>query len=228
VNRYFVGVDLGQTQDFTAIAVVERSELKGEWEAAMWAWRKEVMLRLRYLERMPLGTPYPEVVERVVRVTRSASLAGRCHLAVDGTGVGRPIVDMLRKARPGCPLMPAMITAGNLETMDQGYYKVPKRDLITGMQVLLQQRALQIARGLADAPALLREMTDMQVKVSLAGNEQYGAWRDGMHDDMVLAVSLACWSAGKIYPNPPQGKGRWWIGGREDEPVKVPEWRGRP
>ena len=39
------------------------------------------------LERASLGTPYPEVVDRVVQVTRSRNLAGRCHLAVDGTGV---------------------------------------------------------------------------------------------------------------------------------------------
>jgi hypothetical protein len=222
MNRYFVGVDLGQARDYTAIAVVERAELQGEWEAGVWAWRKDIMLRLRFLERVPLGTPYPEVVERVVQVTRSSQLAGRCHLAVDGTGVGRPVVDLLRGARPGCPLMPAIITPGGLETMDQGYYKVPKRDLITGLQVLLQQRELQIAGGLADGPTLLKEMADMQVKVSLAGNEQYGAWREGTHDDLVLAVALACWSAGKIYPNSPQGKARWWTNGREDEAVKVP------
>jgi hypothetical protein len=222
MNRYFVGVDLGQSRDFTAIAAVERVELQGGWEAAVWAWRKETKLRLRFLERVPLGTPYPEVVERVVQVTRSRNLAGRCHLAVDGTGVGRPVVDLLRGARLGCPLMPAIITSGGLETMDQGYYKVPKRDLIIGMQVLLQRRELQIAGGLADGPALLKEMADMQVKVSLRGNEQYGAWREGTHDDLVLAVALACWSAGKIYPNPPQGKERWWANGREDEAVRLP------
>ena len=85
MGRYFVGVDLGQARDFTAIAVVERAEVIGEWDAAMWAWRKEIRLRLRFLERASLGTPYPEVVDRVVQVTRSRNLAGRCHLAVDGT-----------------------------------------------------------------------------------------------------------------------------------------------
>ena len=140
MNEFFVGVDLGQRRDFTAIAVVERAELKGEWDAAEYACRKEVTLRLRFLERVPLGTPYPEVVERVVEVTRSRELAGRCHLAVDGTGVGRPVVDLLRSAGLGWPLMPAIITSGELETQEQGYYQVPKRDLIMGLQVLLQRR----------------------------------------------------------------------------------------
>ena len=87
---YFVGLDLGQSRDFTALAVLERAELTGEFDPAMFAWRKEVALRLRYLERVPLGTPYPEIVERVRRTTRSPELAGRCHVAADATGVGRP------------------------------------------------------------------------------------------------------------------------------------------
>jgi len=78
------------------------------------AWKKEVSLQLRYLERIALGTPYPEVVERVVQVTRWPELAGRCRLAVDGTGVGRAAVDLMRRARPGCVLMPVTITSGQM------------------------------------------------------------------------------------------------------------------
>ena len=96
-----MGLDLGQSQDFTAIAVLERAELRGHWDPVMYARRKTIALRLRYLERIPLGTPYTEVVDRVVAVTRSADLAGRCHLIADATGVGRPVMDMLRRAELG-------------------------------------------------------------------------------------------------------------------------------
>ena len=64
-GQYFVGVDLGQSRDFTAIAVLERAELRGDWDPVMYAWRKTTALRLRHLERVPLGTPYTEVVDRV-------------------------------------------------------------------------------------------------------------------------------------------------------------------
>jgi len=81
---YFVGLDLGQSQDFTALAIAERVELEGAWDAARWAHRKMAALDLRYLERIPLRTEYPEVVERVRRVTQSGELKERCHLVVDG------------------------------------------------------------------------------------------------------------------------------------------------
>src|SRR5689334_4038948 len=137
MNSYFVGVDLGQRRDFTAMAVVERTELTGEWDAAVWAYRKEVALRLRYLQRIPLGTPYPEVAERVAELTRRKELAGRCQLVADATGVGAPVVELIRRAGPGCTLMPATITSGERESYSEGYYRIPKRDLIIGLQVLL-------------------------------------------------------------------------------------------
>jgi hypothetical protein len=200
MNRFFVGLDLGQSHDFTAIAVVERVESVGEFDKAVWAPRKAVAARLRYLERLPLGTPYPEVVGRVGQVVRSPQVAGACHLIVDATGVGRPVVDMLRAERLPCRLAPALITAGYQENQTNGYYHVPKRDLITGLRVLLEQQGLQIAARLEHGRALVTELAEMRVKVSIAGNEQYGAWREGTHDDLVLAVALACWGMRKAYP----------------------------
>ena len=147
-GRWFVGLDLGQSRDYTAIAAVERAELTGEFDPAMFAWRKKVALQLRYLERAPLGTPYPDIVERVRRTTRAPELDGRCQVAVDATGVGRPVVDLLRRAELGATILPAIFTGGAAESLNKGYYGVPKRDLITGLQVLLQRGAFKIAAGL--------------------------------------------------------------------------------
>jgi len=43
-------------------------------------------------------------------------------------------------------------------------------------------------------------MAAMRVRVTAAGREEYGAWRAGEHDDLVVAVALACWGGGKYYP----------------------------
>jgi len=146
-------------------------------------------------------------------VTRSGELAERCHLIVDATGVGRPVMDMLRRAALGCRrLWPVSITGGDLETYASGYYRVPKRDLIVGLQLLLQRRGLQIAKGLKFGPVLAREMAEMRVKITPSGNEQYGAWREGEHDDLVLAVALACWGVRKAWPGGGCGEDEYWRG----------------
>jgi hypothetical protein len=33
------------------------------------------------------------------------------------------------------------------------------------------------------------------VKITPATNEVFGAWREGQHDDLVLAVAIAVWQA---------------------------------
>jgi hypothetical protein len=221
MDFYFVGVDFGQASDFTVIAVVERTESKGAWDAAQFAYKKEVGLQLRYLERIALKTSYPAVVARVVQVTQWEELAGRCRLAVDGTGVGRSVVDLLRMARPGCVVMAVNITGGQKQTYEGGYYGVPKRDLILGLQVLLQRGLLRIAAGLEHGPNLVQEMSAMQVKISAAGNEQYAVWREGAHDDLVFAVALACWNAQNAYPNDPVGEEQWWTNKHQADMARI-------
>ena len=197
-ERYFMGVDLGQKQDYTAIAVVERWEAAGELDRWSWERLKEVGYRLRHLERLALGTPYPEVVARVREVARSGELAGRCTVVADATGVGGPVIDMLRGAELGCELMAVTITGGeraSRASRSDGGWKVPKRDLVVGLEVMLETGSLRIAAGLREGETFIKELTGMRVKVSAGRREQFGAWREGTHDDLVLAAALACWRA---------------------------------
>jgi len=103
-----------------------------------------------------------------------------------------------------------MITSGHSEKEEGGYYMTPKRDLIVGLQVLLQRGGLQIAGGIEQGEALVREMAEMRVKITANRHEQYGSWREGEHDDLVLAVALACWGAGKVYPRELAGDDVYW------------------
>ena len=57
--RCFVGLDLGQTQDYTALAVLERHERPGDRDPVYFARRKHIELHLRHVERFPLRTPSP-------------------------------------------------------------------------------------------------------------------------------------------------------------------------
>jgi hypothetical protein len=61
-------------------------------------------LSVRHLERMELGTPYPRVVERACEVMRHPKMVNQSRLVVDATGVGAPVVDLLRSAGLGVRL----------------------------------------------------------------------------------------------------------------------------
>src|SRR5215207_410698 len=106
--EYFVGLDLGQARDQTAIAVVTPDDLYKEALAFNAEVRRRPYSGLRfiqphepiyevvYLERLPLGTRYPEVVGHVRTLLATQPLQGNADLVVDATGVGAPVVDMLR------------------------------------------------------------------------------------------------------------------------------------
>ncbi|MDP2959560.1 MAG: hypothetical protein Q8N53_24280 [Longimicrobiales bacterium] len=64
----------------------------------------------------------------------------------------------------------------------------------------------------------MTELTGMRVKVGGEGREQYGAWREGTHDDLVFAVALAYWAARKMYPREATGEEGYW---------RFPAWRER-
>jgi hypothetical protein len=91
-------------------------------------------------------------------------------------------------------IVPVTITSGHAVTQaEDRSWHVPKKELVTSLQVLMQSRRLQMARSLPDAAMLVRELQNFQVKITAAANETFGVWRDGQHDDLVLAVALASW-----------------------------------
>ena len=212
ISQFFVGVDLGQVNDPTAIAVVERAELVGAWDHSAWAFRKKIECRLRGLTRLPLGMKYTEIERNVVQMVEAMALRGKCEVLVDATGVGIAVVDYLRESLAGRPTRAVMVTPGQTERSDEQFDYVPKRDLMVGLELLLERDELKIAKTLKYGEALKKEMADMRVKVTPAGHEQFGAWRQGEHDDLVFAVALACWGAGKRYPRKLTGREAYWIG----------------
>jgi hypothetical protein len=181
-SSYIIGLDLGQKRDYTAIAMLQVHErVYPQRDPVTWDFLRTQSLRLVYLERVPLGTSYPDVVEHVTRLLRDPRLHG-CTLVADATGVGAPVVDLLRKAQLNCRLLPVTITNGAHDAPVGSGYHVPRRDLITGLQVLFDEGELQIASAMPMAEALVKELTRL---------------KRGSRDDLVLATALAWWWARK-------------------------------
>ena len=219
-----IGVDLGQQRDYTAISVTERVPVatgtstkepyfdpdtyRARWHLVPDA-RPEY--HVRHLERPPLGTPYTDVVARVVELVKT--LGGNPILAVDATGVGRPVIDMLWKTLKeeleGTNIFvdrcAVTITGGDSVTRnpDGGGFRVPKRDLISATLVLLQNGHLKIADALPLKDALVKELLNFRLKINIStAHDSYEAWREGDHDDLVLSVAMACWAGERFLRKP--------------------------
>lgn len=220
--EYCLGLDLGQSSDSSALAIIETPYWIDEeaherivtqregWvsPSTLTHWQREQLyarnfhqgsyglptLALRHLQRWPLRTPYPEIVADVATLLQRPPLnPGRTVLVVDKTGVGAPVVDLLRQA--GCRPLAVTITAGTNVQRDPLTYEfhVPKRDLVSTVAVLLEQKRLQIAESLPEASTLTAELQNFRRKVTPVGNDTYAAWRESQHDDLVLATAMAAW-----------------------------------
>lgn len=215
--RWALGLDLGQASDFSALAGVRERDQTPEERAAQLAEYDaltggrgdappppEPHHDVPRLHRWPLGTPYPAIVAGTLNL-----LAGMCRrqpgdaiaLVVDYTGVGRPVFDLFAGPLLALPveLVAVTITSGNAPSFavrDDGHadWHVPKKALVSAAQIMLQGRRLHIAKGLPEAATLQEELKNFKMKITISANAQYEAWRDGMHDDLVLAEALATWA----------------------------------
>jgi hypothetical protein len=191
---YVAGLDLGQAGDYSALAVAEQTKVGKE----------PATFAIRALSRWRLGTSYPSIVADVGALLQRPPLAGHASLVVDATGVGRPVVDLLRGVQRGWSLVPVTITAGEGATSERGEWRCSKIELISTLTLLLQTGRLRVAARLPEAKTLIQELQGYQRRITPAANVQYGAWREGAHDDVLLATALACWYAERVGSAPLQ------------------------
>jgi hypothetical protein len=85
---------------------------------------------------------------------------------------------------------------------EDGNLCVPKKDLVATLLSLLGSRRLQIASSLPEAAVLLKERQTFRLKITRPANDTYEPWREGKHDDLVLAVALAAWVGEHTFVGP--------------------------
>jgi hypothetical protein len=191
VPDFLLGLDLGKASDFTALAVVERSRYPDADNPTRTVRRYAV----RHLTRWPPKTSYHAIVAEVAGLARTNPIDRPLWplLAVDQTGVGVAVVETIRKAGIPARLYPLCITAGSAVTAgEDGSVHVPRKELVGVLQLLLQSRRL-VFSPLPQRDLLVRELENFKDKSPPAGGESLEAWRERDHDDLVLAVALACW-----------------------------------
>jgi hypothetical protein len=194
----FIGVDLGQSHDPTAIAVVRRLRFlvsrDVQQSTPTWTEERPTIFQCGYLERVPLHTVYPAIVAHVGRLLERPIWKGKIDLAIDQTGVGRPVCDMFASA--GLTFTNVMITGGASESSEGRSWHVPKMTLVSSLQALLHEGRLHIQKDLCEAAELVRELQDFRVRYTDSGHLTFNA-REGKHDDLVLALAIAVWRAQK-------------------------------
>ena len=197
---FTLAADIGQSHDYSAFVILESHLPARHPTGSRRQWRHDV----RHVERVR-DLPYPRVIDRIrnLRERLDAERGQRLRsiptrVVIDATGVGKPILDALQDARVP-DVTGVIITAGDSVTPGVGVTRVPKRVLVTGLQLALQQDRLRVADALPFASVLRHELRGFRVAQTSTGHERFGndvaSWREAEHDDLVLAVALGVWRA---------------------------------
>jgi hypothetical protein len=201
-TTYFVGLDLGQSADYTALAVVQKVPTYDQQTG-----KHSSELHLKHLERYPLKTPYTDIADQVKSLLTGPPFTddirygfrirkARTELIVDKTGVGVAVTDLLKERRLG--FIAVTITGLGQKVNRHGTkeYSVPKQDLVSALEVPFHKGTLKVAKGLKGWPKLREELLNFRRKQNkTTAHISYEHWRESDHDDLVLAAALACWKA---------------------------------
>jgi hypothetical protein len=179
---YVLSVDPGQSNDPTAIAVIDW-QVSGadKWTFVRGSGRnllyqdKQESFHVRHLERLPLGTSYVAIADHIEQMLRRDPLDQECvNVIVDNTGVGRAFADVLAKRR--IKFTRITITAGNEATYaGDDHLHVAKIALISALDAALNCNDLKIAQALTESEALRSELKDFRRHISDAGRSTYAA-----------------------------------------------------
>jgi len=204
---YLLGLDLGQKHDYTALSVLrQRQEAEGGYAydlIRLDRWRGKsysdvaaaVKQLLPALNQMAHQDMWDQCNQDPWWSGTVPKYTVSMPLIVDATGVGIAVVDSLRAADLDC--IAVTIHGGDAVSGRGNEYRVPKRELVGTLQVLLQNRRLNLPDEIKNATILKGELENFRAKINLqTGHDTYGAgedWRSGNHDDLVLSLGLAAW-----------------------------------
>ena len=178
----FLGVDLGQRESHTAFVTIERFDEKPAFTDLLRGAQFITRYIVRQAERLPLGTPYPEAIDRLRVIVQKLTQRGTLVVIPDESGAGIPIVELMKKELwgSGARIVPLQITSGQTATATS----VPRAALITKMQVMVEREELEISPKCRDFELLKDELLHLRLQKST-----------NHKDDLALALSLACWRA---------------------------------
>lgn len=181
-----IGVHFGQRKDPTAIAVAEIQERKTD------RWFENHFL-IRHLERLPPGTSYPAITERLTELIQNLRRQHKAAilLYLNATGIGTPVMDMIRRQPISARVWDVYFNHGDRRVVvDDREIKLGKMLVVARLQTLLQANRLHLPQS-EEARILAEELMAYEVKVAEDANERYGMFKVGSQDDLVTALGLA-------------------------------------
>jgi hypothetical protein len=194
---YYIGVEpAGNPGEGTTISVVE------------YTLDPVLLYKVRYLQRFPAGAPYPMIIDTIKSI-RDELRGGL--VVMNTTFLGDPVKDMFKFGG----ITPVSISIANvkaarkptienavdpLRKYDHLSWDVPYLDIVSVLQVALQNGSLQISPELDLAQNLIDEILNFKIEVSPSGVIE--KLRIDSNADLLLSVAISVYVAARFGGTP--------------------------
>ena len=196
-SRYWLGVDLAQAQDNTALVCVhdECLPLWGGGSRQVLGPRQRTIV---FADKFK-GVSYPDVVSHVIRTMLKEPLRGRARLVIDASGLGRVVSDLLFEQ--GVEHHAVQMTVGQNWVEKGRYVNVGKTLLLETLSLLFATGDLTFAHDLPLREDILAELETFQLETTAAGNQVITQGKSGAHHgDLAIALAAACFASEHLLP----------------------------
>ena len=191
---HMIGADVGQKNDYSTLVVARRNLVQGPFDSVTMSRPWYPQLVYQHAERIPLNTNLVSVARIIQDITRQlASIPGAgVRLAIDATGVGAGLADILKNLELNATLWTVCITGSKkphpIAQSTDGYYTQSKEGLMLNVRLGLDQNRTFFAKGMKNRQLLIDELCG------------WGADQPTKHDDLACAAALAQWASLMAYP----------------------------
>jgi hypothetical protein len=189
---FLVGLSVGQGAQPSGIAVLERLP------PACPRQRRNYVCR--YMCRwLPPDTVYPALVANLNEIFSDPLLSRKDLIVEAGPGI-KAVVAFLRKNRLPAWIRPVEIRASAEDTYVEGIWRIAKASVIETTRQILQEDRLvfddqmspEVMKSTPSAQTIYQTLLTYPYNKTPAANDAFAS-REGADDDLILAVTMACW-----------------------------------
>ena len=224
---FAIGVDPGGHAETSALSVVECVK-PPDWDPAESCPGEFLQHHVRYLHQFLPPTTTSDIIQCVIdvlsvierpqpdeldEISPTGNQPGKgvrmfqkkshpkvlieTYLVLDRTAIGDATAEMFGR-KVGRPVCPVIIEGQHVDTYSSGLHHLPKQNVISGMDMLLEEYRLKIAEGLPGAMKLTQELIHYRNRPTSAASLNSDTWRERPSDDLVFATGIASWRLRKL------------------------------
>ncbi len=194
--RYWIGADLGQSNDYSAVCVIKDQQLPiyDGTRVVLGARNRTVV----YADKFR-GVSYVDVVDHLIRLRNAAPFGGKSELVIDGTSIGRVVSDMLFDQ--SVPHLAIQMTGGQEWRRSGRYVNASKTLMIENLAVLFAAGELTFAHDLPLRSEIEEDLGSFTTQTTAAGNQIITQSRNASgHGDLGIGLIVAAFGSQYLAP----------------------------